>query len=412
MATSTSNNLRPGLVVGFTREALYSCYVQWAETTIGGNSGVLRTINDGTGKYGPLSGMPQPGISWDNLNIFTPAERVNSVYFGAQLTALKACGCCTLHTDTTLYAIDSQEYAPTDKRGMLWSYTDCMAKKGPQLVMSEGITIGCDLVTGRNRTIDFKWEQLCIASDYQIQIARDKEFSAPIDTGIFRPSLLSRPALVYFGGGGYTVPTTIAVPGLECGQAYYWRCKAHGAINGAKLQSPWSEVRSFIIEDISTATTSSQLLIPTTGRRVKLKLPPGKKYHFFIAHASEDKDWAGPFAYYLRSAGFEVWYDEFEIKIGGSITTKIDEGLNQSQYGILVLSHNFFKKDKIWTKRELGGFFALEDQEHRRLILPIWHNIGKKDVVKYSPTLGDIEAANTSMDYKTITDIILKAISA
>jgi hypothetical protein len=414
-ATVSSNkyNQQPqtGLVAGLTGEALYTCYVPWSATTIGENSGVLRTIDDGTGNYGPLSGIPQPGISWDNLNTFTPVERVNSVYFGAQPTSLKACGCCSLNTDTTLYAIDSQEYAPTDKRGMLWSYTDCMAKKGPQLVTSGGITIGCDAVTGRNRTIEFKWEQLCIASDYQIQIASDQEFSAPIDTGIFRPALLSRPAFVYFGGGGYTIPSTIAVPGLECGQTYYWRCRAHGAINGAKLQSPWSEVRSFIIEDISTATTSSLLHMPTSGRRIKPQLTRGKKYNFFIAHAFEDKDWTGPFANYLRNIGYEVWYDDFIIKMGESIRKKVDEGLSQSQYGILVLSHNFFKQGKTWPRRELDGLTAIEDQEGRPLILPIWHNIDKADITKYSPTLADIKAAKSNMDYKTIADMIMEAIS-
>jgi hypothetical protein len=402
-----------GLVLSFTKEALYSCYVQWPETTMGGNSGVLRTIDDGTGNYGPLSGMRQPGISWDNLSIYNQSNIVDGIRFGVQPTALRACGCCIGNTDTTLYAIDSREYAPDAKRGMLWSYTDCMAKKGPQPVTSEGIIIGCDVRTGRNREIVFAWEQLCIASDYQIQIARDKEFSALVtDTGIFRPASLNAPAFVYLGGGGSTVPATVLVPALECGQTYYWRCKAHAAHNGEKVRSPWSEVRSFTIEGISTATASGRLPMPTTDRRVRIQLPRGKRYHFFLAHASEDKDWAGPLANYLRGMGFKVWYDDFIIKIGHSVPNKIEEGLSQSLYGILVLSHNFFKEGKRWPRRELDGLIALEDQEGRSLILPILHNIKRSDITKHVPSLASIRCLNSSMDYRTIADNIIEAISA
>jgi len=57
-----------GLALAFTGQALYSAHT-WCATVGPTNWGVDRTIDDGTGKYGPLSGMPKPGIAWDHLGI-------------------------------------------------------------------------------------------------------------------------------------------------------------------------------------------------------------------------------------------------------------------------------------------------------------------------------------------------------
>ena len=52
-----------------------------------------------------------------------------------------------------------------------------------------------------------------------------------------------------------------------------------------------------------------------------------KQYDAFISHASEDKeDFVRPFAILLRERGLNIWYDEFELKIGDKLRRKIDEG--------------------------------------------------------------------------------------
>ena len=40
-------------------------------------------------------------------------------------------------------------------------------------------------------------------------------------------------------------------------------------------------------------------------------------------------------------SGLEVWYDEFSLTVGDSLRRKIDEGLANSRYGIVVLSRFF-----------------------------------------------------------------------
>ena len=127
-----------------------------------------------------------------------------------------------------------------------------------------------------------------------------------------------------------------------------------------------------------------------------------KEYDFFISHASEDKDEiVRELADALKENGFEVWYDEFELKIGDSLRKKIDNGLAKSKYGIVIISPSFVKKN--WPEYELNGMVAKEMNGHK-VILPIWHKITKDEVLKFSPTLADKMALNTSIH--TIEDIV------
>jgi chromosome segregation ATPase len=127
----------------------------------------------------------------------------------------------------------------------------------------------------------------------------------------------------------------------------------------------------------------------------KMEIIEEKKYDFFISHASEDKDdIVRSLADSLKENGFEVWYDEFELKIGDSLRKKIDSGLINSRFGIVIISPSFVKKN--WTEYELNGMVAREMNGHK-VILPIWHKISKDEVLKFSPTLADKMALNTSI---------------
>ena len=119
-----------------------------------------------------------------------------------------------------------------------------------------------------------------------------------------------------------------------------------------------------------------------------------REFDVFISHASEDKDEVvRPLAEALRNGGLDVWYDEFEMKIGDSLRRKIDSGLARSRFGVVVLSKAFFGKG--WTNYELDGLvtrFVTGEQ----IILPIWHNITKQQVIEYSPSLADKLARSTT----------------
>lgn len=124
------------------------------------------------------------------------------------------------------------------------------------------------------------------------------------------------------------------------------------------------------------------------------QLEDEKKYDVFISHASEDKaEVVRPLVHALQSEGLVVWYDEFEMKIGDSLRRKIDKGLVNSKFGIVVLSKDFIKKG--WTNYELDGIIS-KAVTGEQVILPIWHNITKKEVIDFSPSLSDKVARNTS----------------
>ena len=119
-----------------------------------------------------------------------------------------------------------------------------------------------------------------------------------------------------------------------------------------------------------------------------------KEYDVFISHASEDKDEVvRPLVHALQTNGLKVWYDEFEMKIGDSLRRKIDKGLANSKFGVVVLSKDFIKKG--WTNYELDGIIT-KATTGEQVILPIWHNITKREVIDFSPSLADKLARNTS----------------
>lgn len=75
---------------------------------------------------------------------------------------------------------------------------------------------------------------------------------------------------------------------------------------------------------------------------------------------------------------------------------KIDKGLSKSRYGVVVLSPNYIAKHKYWTKAELNGLFQVETI-NGKTILPIWHNLTKKQVTEYSPIIADRKAMTTAL---------------
>jgi hypothetical protein len=132
-------------------------------------------------------------------------------------------------------------------------------------------------------------------------------------------------------------------------------------------------------------------------------------YDAFIAHASEDKEAVvRPLANALTKIGFKIWYDEFELKVGDSLRQSIDKGLANSRYAIVILSNAFFSKN--WPQYELNGLVAREI-DGKKIILPIWHKIRKKDVVEYSPPLADRVALSTNkMSVEEIAHALMKVL--
>ena len=81
----------------------------------------------------------------------------------------------------------------------------------------------------------------------------------------------------------------------------------------------------------------------------------------FISHASEDKEaFVRPLAEILQQYGVDVWYDEYELKLGDSISASITKGLIECQFGLVVLSPAFLRKNR--TTFELQSLLSKEMQ--------------------------------------------------
>ena len=133
---------------------------------------------------------------------------------------------------------------------------------------------------------------------------------------------------------------------------------------------------------------------------IRRDIPPSvdqstQVYDVFISHSSEDKeDVVRPLATALQGEGLRVWYDEFELKIGDSLRRKIDQGLANSRFGLVVLSPSFISKG--WTNYELDGIVT-RAVTGDQVLLPIWHKLSKQEVIAFSPSLADCLARNTAV---------------
>lgn len=133
-------------------------------------------------------------------------------------------------------------------------------------------------------------------------------------------------------------------------------------------------------------------------------------YDAFISHATEDKEsFVNEFVEELKNRTVKVWVDALRIQWGDSLRKSIDEGLKKSHFGVVVISPHFIAKG--WTQYELDGLFERE-MSGGKVVLPIWHNITKSEVQKFSPSLAGRKAMTTGiMTAGEIADELVKLLS-
>jgi len=116
-----------------------------------------------------------------------------------------------------------------------------------------------------------------------------------------------------------------------------------------------------------------------------------KMYDVFLSHASADKlDYIDNLKHTLDILGIDVFYDKDTIEWGDNWKEKIYEGLEKSEFAIIVISEHFFGRE--WTEEELKNLLERQNAEGQKLILPIVHNITIDELKEKYPAVADIQA--------------------
>ena len=109
--------------------------------------------------------------------------------------------------------------------------------------------------------------------------------------------------------------------------------------------------------------------------------------HAFICHACEDKTAARELALDMKRLGADVWFDEWEIRVGDSIVQKVDQALGAVSHLIVLLSEKSISKP--WVKKELSSALIRQLSQKSIAVLPV-----RLDDCAIPPILSDIRYAD------------------
>ncbi|AYL96218.1 toll/interleukin-1 receptor domain-containing protein [Mucilaginibacter celer] len=125
------------------------------------------------------------------------------------------------------------------------------------------------------------------------------------------------------------------------------------------------------------------------------------KYDAFICFAPEDKEGiALPIADGLKKIGYEIRPDEFLSEDNEAIRIKIENGLKDSHFGIIILSEVFMQM--ISSKSDLDTFLIRQNVSGEKILLPVWHNVTPGIIEKYSVSLTDRVYAITNIGLDSV----------
>ena len=164
-------------------------------------------------------------------------------------------------------------------------------------------------------------------------------------------------------------------------------------------------------EKIIQLFKESGLKLEVRDGNYRQRLSEMSRTDVFICHDSFDKkSFVEPLYRALTTKGVKVWYDEFSLEIGDSLIDKIEEGLRNCNYGIMIVSKNFLQNWK-WPHIEFKSLKTREISSGKKIILPIWRSdVSKQDVENYSLDLSDKLAGLESDGIDKIVEKILRVL--
>ncbi|RRS08605.1 toll/interleukin-1 receptor domain-containing protein [Pseudoalteromonas sp. J010] len=90
----------------------------------------------------------------------------------------------------------------------------------------------------------------------------------------------------------------------------------------------------------------------------------------FISHSSKDKELiVNPLNSYLQANEIATWLDSYEIDYGDNIYLKVNEGIENSDVGLFVLTDNFFDSASGWPLSEFSTFFMELMKSNKKVLM-------------------------------------------
>src|SRR5262245_52174870 len=89
----------------------------------------------------------------------------------------------------------------------------------------------------------------------------------------------------------------------------------------------------------------------------------------FISHSSRDKEFVRRLAADLQELGHEVWLDEWHVQVGDCIVTKLEHGVSEAQYVVVVMSRDAVQSG--WVEREWKAKYWEEVERGQVSVLPV-----------------------------------------
>ncbi len=129
----------------------------------------------------------------------------------------------------------------------------------------------------------------------------------------------------------------------------------------------------------------------------------------FFCYVSQDKELAHELSSALQKIGLETM--DAVLRLGDSLSQRVEQGLRDADYGVIILSHAFFRKP--WPRQELDKLTMLErEYEGHTQLLPIWHEISQQDIARFSPTLAGKVGALSSYGVAVVAEEIAEVVRA
>ena len=82
------------------------------------------------------------------------------------------------------------------------------------------------------------------------------------------------------------------------------------------------------------------------------------KYDVFLSHSSKDREHIGDIVKEFQKKNISYWIDHEQIQFGDPITQKIEKGLQESHYVLVLLSSNLGRSN--WCRAEYGSILNRE----------------------------------------------------